>query len=196
MRCDFCEANAQYRDLQTGQYTCLPHSRLQAVAPSTGDREAPLTVRPAVSADRHRITELAIYFWGELEVECFGQEYDVRQLSAFVACDGDQVVGVASYAAEGDALNLVVLNVLPGYQRRRGGRRLIAAVEEAARAQGLARVIVATTNDDLLALYLYQRCGFRLIGIKIGHLAKHHGGEEPGFAGIPVRDEIRLEKQL
>ena len=30
----------------------------------------------------------------------------------------------------------------------------------------------------------------------VGHVVEHHGGEEPGFTGIPVRDEIQLEKQL
>ena len=88
------------------------------------------------------------------------------------------------------------LSVLPDYQGFGAGRALIAAVEEAARTQGLARVIVATSNDDLPALYLYQRCGFRLTGVAVEHLVEHHGGEEPGFAGIPVRDEIQLEKHL
>ncbi|MDY7041482.1 MAG: GNAT family N-acetyltransferase, partial [Chloroflexota bacterium] len=58
----------------------------------------------------------------------------------------------------------------------------------------LARLVVSTTNDDLLALYLYQRFGFRITGVLPGGLVEHHGKEEPGFAGIPVRDEIRLER--
>lgn len=199
MKCHFCAANAQYRDLHTGQYVCLTHSRLRVTAQHTSDGANPLTVRPAAPADRDRSAELAIYFWDEVEVECFGQEYDVRALPAFVACDdaaNSKVVGLASYAIEGDALNLVMLSVLPDYQGLGAGRALIAAVEEAARTQGLARVIVATSNDDLPALYLYQRCGFRLTSVAVEHLVEHHGGEEPGFAGIPVRDEIQLEKQL
>jgi len=58
----------------------------------------------------------------------------------------------------------------------------------------LARLVVSTTNDDLLALYLYQRFGFRVTEVLPGRLVEHHGGEESGFAGIPVRDEIRLER--
>ena len=61
---------------------------------------------------------------------------------------------------------------------------------------GLARVIVATTNDDLPALALYQRYGFRIHGIVPGSIAQHHGGELPGFSGIPIRDEIQLEYWL
>ena len=59
-------------------------------------------------------------------------------------------------------------------------------------ASGPGQVIVATTNDDLPALALYQRYGFRVTEVIPGGVAAHHGGEFPGFAGIPVRDEIRL----
>jgi ribosomal protein S18 acetylase RimI-like enzyme len=90
----------------------------------------------------------------------------------------------------------VMLNVLPRWQGRGAARELIAAVTDVARAEGAARVIVATTNDDLLALGLYQRLGFTITQVLVGKLLEHHGGTEPGFAGIPVRDEIRLELQL
>lgn len=199
MKCSFCDANAQYRDRHTGEYVCLAHSRLQVSAQRGREQAEPLTVRSALSTDRDRIAELAIYFWDETEVECFGHAYDVRELPAVVACKGDrrdEIVGLASYAVEGDAVNVVMLNVLPGYQGSGAGRTLIAAVEGAARAHGATRIVVATSNDDLPALYLYQRRGFHLTGMEVGRLAKHHGGEEPGFAGIPVRDEIQLEKRL
>ena len=196
MKCDFCDANAQYRDQYTGQYACLAHTRLQVTTFRGSGKLAPLSIRPAVQADRERIIELCLYFWGETEVECFENTYEICDLPAFVACDGDQVVGLASYAIEKEALNLVLLNVLPDCQGRGGGRALIVAVEEAAQANNLARIIVATSNDDLPALYLYQRHGYHLTGIKTGHLIEHHDREEAGLAGIPVRDELRLEKQL
>lgn len=59
-----------------------------------------------------------------------------------------------------------------------------------------SRLVVATSNDDVPALYLYQRLGFVLTGIKVGAILRHHGGEERGFAGIPVRDELQLERRL
>ena len=199
MKCSFCGATAQYRDPDTGEYICLTHSRLQVIAQRSADPAELLSVRAAVPTDRDRIAELALYFWDETEVECFGGEYDVCELPALVACKGDadgQIVGLASYAIEGDEAKLVMLNVLPGYQGSGAGRTLIAAVEGAARAHGATRIVVATSNDDLPALYLYQRHGFHLTGMEVGRLAKHHEGEEPGFAGIPVRDEIQLEKRL
>jgi ribosomal protein S18 acetylase RimI-like enzyme len=67
--------------------------------------------------------------------------------------------------------------------------------DEAARRR-LERITVVTSNDDLPALALYQRYGFRLTEVIPGRIAQDHGGEFSGFAGIPVRDEIRLEYRL
>ena len=120
----------------------------------------------------------------------------MHALPAYLACDVDEIVGLASYAREGDAVNLVMLNVLLRWQGRGVGRELVAAVNELARAEGAKRVIAATSNDDLLALGFYQRLGFTITEVLVGKLVEHHGKAEPGFSGIPVRDEIHLELQL
>jgi len=195
-RCTFCEANAIYHDRSSGRYLCLAHARLEVTGPRSRAPRAPLTLRPATPADRPDIARLAQYFWDEVEVECFDRIYRVDALQAYVACDGDEIVGVISTAHEGDAVNMVMLNVLPRWQGRGVGRELIAAVIEVARTEGAERIIVATTNDDLPALGLYQRLGFTITEVLVGKLLEHHGGVEAGFSGISVRDEIRLELRL
>ncbi len=194
--CAYCNANAIYRDRESGDYVCLAHARLEVIGPREQESTPSLTIRPAAPADRTRIAELATYFWDEVDVECFGQSYQVDTLPAFVACDGDEIVGVASYAREGNVVNLVMLNVLPQWQGQGAARGLIAAVTKAARAEGAKRIIVATTNDDLPALGLYQRLGFTITRVLAGKVLEYHGGIEPGFAGIPVRDEIQMELHL
>ena len=194
-KCTYCDTQALYHDRRSNGYLCLAHARLEVTGPRGTAPRPPLTIRPATPADRPRIAELAEMFWGEDEVECFDHSYQVDSLPAYVACDGEEIVGAASYALEEevDAVNLVMLNVLPRWQGRGAARELIAAVTDMARAEGTERVIVATTNDDLPALELYQRLGFTITEVLVGRLVEHHGGVEPGFAGIPVRDEIRLE---
>jgi ribosomal protein S18 acetylase RimI-like enzyme len=193
--CAFCGGKAYYRDRQTGQYVCLAHARLEVVSAGRRPPAPPLAIRPATAADAARIEELSLYFWDETEVDCFDRQYDVLVCPAFVACDGGEVVGVASYAreAEWEALVLVTLHILPGSQGRAGGWGLLDAVRDHAEQQGLGRILVATSNDDLPALALYQRYGFRILEVIPGRIAADHGGEFPGFAGIPVRDEVRLE---
>ena len=196
--CSSCSGRAQYRDRTTGDYLCLEHARLAVVAAERRESGSPLTIRPAAPADYPRIEALSLYFWDETIVDCFDRQYDVMACPAFLACDGNEVVGAAPFAVEGawGAIVLVMLNVLPGYQGRGGGRALLDALRQEATGRDLARLLVATTNDDLPALALYQRYGFRITEIVTGRVAEDHDAELVGFAGIPVRDEIRLECRL
>jgi GNAT superfamily N-acetyltransferase len=196
--CAFCEGKPQYRDRQTGQALCLEHARLGVVAARRRSSGPALAIRPATATDTGHIEELSLYFWDEVEVDCFDRQYDVLHCPAFVACDGDAVVGLASYTVETewDAVVLVVLNVLPGYQGRGAGSALIDSVCDEAARRGLKRVIVVTSNDDLLVLALYQRYGFYITEVIPGRIAHDHGGAFPGFAGIKVRDEIRLAYEV
>jgi ribosomal protein S18 acetylase RimI-like enzyme len=155
-----------------------------------------MPVRPAGSDDKGLIRDLAIQYWGETEVECFGRTYEITTLPAWLAMSDDQVAGALSYSVEPRRLVIVMLNVHPEFQGRSAGRSLLAVAEHEARSRGIESLVVATTNDDLPALYLYQRWGFVLNSVATGLVLAHHDHEETGFAGIPVRDEIRLEKTL
>ena len=146
--CTYCDANALYHDRDSGARLCPVHSRLEVSGPRGKAPRPPLTIRPATTADRPRIAELADYFWGEVEVESFGHSYRVDMLPAYVACDEDDIVGLVSYAREGDATNLVMLNVLPQWQGRGAARDLITTVVEITRAQGANRVIVSSTTSQ------------------------------------------------
>jgi ribosomal protein S18 acetylase RimI-like enzyme len=197
-RCALCDGSAQYMDSQTGQALCLEHSRLEVIACERTERpendRPALAVRPSTLDDHHTIRTLARYFWDDTEMDCFGSTYDMLKLPSLLLCDGGRVVGCLTYSedVEDDAITLVMVNVYPGYNGYGGGRALIRAAEAAARERGLGRLRVATSNDNLLALYFYQRLGFRIIGVKVN--AIH--GDIQGFAGIPVRDEIQLERLL
>lgn len=191
--CAYCDAPALYRDRDSGAYLCAAHSRLEVIGPRGEVPWPPLTFRPAVSADGSQIAQMSEYFWGETEVESFGRCYEVQHLPAYVACDGDEIVAVASFARETDAFNLVMLVVLPRWQGRGVAHWLMAEVIDTARTEGVRRLLVATSNDDLPALALYQRAGFVITDIAVGRLVEHHGGVERGFSGIPVRDEVRME---
>jgi ribosomal protein S18 acetylase RimI-like enzyme len=196
MRCAFCGEPAWYRCARTGAPICPHHARLEVVAAQDRGPTGALEVRAAQPKDRERMEEIALHFWGETEVECFERVYEVLELPALVAEVDGEVVGFLSYAAEGERLNLVMLNVLPKWQGHGVASSLLRAVVEQARRLGALRLVVATTNDDLPALGFYQRAGFTIEEVVPGRILEHHGGEEEGFAGIPVRDEVRLQLSL
>ena len=196
MKCHYDERVAQYRCARSGEYVCLSHARLDVVSVSTRARLPPLPVRAALPGDTETIKRLALTYWGETEVRCFDRDYDVLALPALLAASDGQVAGALSYSMEDDRLVIVMLNVHPEYQGRRTARSLLAIAEEEARGRGIPRLVVATSNDDLPALYVYQRWGFVITDILPGAVLDHHGHEVLGFASIPVRDEIRLERRL
>lgn len=198
MKCHYDDRIAYHRCARTGEYICMEHARLDIVSVATRAAQPPLQVRHALPADYDQIREMALMYWDETDAECFGRTYDLLQAPALVAECDEELVGVLSYWVEedDDRLNVVMLNVHPQFQGRRAARSLLDRLEEEACARGLSRLVVATSNDDLPALYVYQRCGFVVTGIVLGAVLAHHGCEEVGFACIPVRDEIRLERRL
>ena len=196
MKCHYDEQVAFYRCARTGEYVCLDHARLDVVSVSTRVRPPPLPVRSALPEDCGAIRDLATMYWQETVVDCFGRRYDLLQVPALLAVSEGEIAGALSYAVEDETLTVVMLNVHPEHQGRRTARSLLSGAEQEARQRGLTRLRVATTNDDLPALYVYQRWGFVITEVMPGLVLAHHGREEPGFAAIPARDEIRLEKRV
>jgi len=83
--------------------------------------------------------------------------------------------------------------------RRLGaGSVLLAAATEVARKAGARRLWLITTNDNLDALALYQRRGFRLVAVRAGAVDRARllkpSIPEVGEHGIPMHDELVLER--
>jgi DNA-3-methyladenine glycosylase I len=136
--------------------------------------------------------------WGSPVMVSPARTHQADRLPAFVAVVGDELVGLLTYAIEGDACEVVTLNSL-----REGigaGSALIHAATTAARAAGCRRLWLLTTNDNLHALGFYQRRGLRLVALRAGAVdaARQFKPEMPviGLNGIPLRDEIELELVL
>lgn len=155
------------------------------------------TVRVATAADRRDIEEICDRAWGETDIDSFGRTFDVLVSENLVAeTDGGEFAGLISLSLDRGELAIVLLSVYPGHQGSGVGSALVDAAAESARAKGVGSLKVATTNDDIPALDFYQRHGFAIYEIETGVMVDHHGGAIPGFAGIPVRDEIRLRRPV
>ena len=135
--------------------------------------------------------------WGE-SVVSGGREHRPAQLPALVAeADGERA-GLATYLIEDDDCELVTLDALTvggGI-----GGALVEAVADTARAAGCTRVHLVTTNDNLPALRLYQRHGFVLAAVRLDgvDVTRRRKPQIPatGHAGIPIRDELVLERRV
>ncbi len=81
------------------------------------------------------------------------------------------------------------------------GTALIEAVEQLAVQHRCTRLWVITTNDNVDALRFYRRRGFCLVCVHRGAVDHSRASLKPaiplaGNYGIPLRDELELEKQL
>jgi ribosomal protein S18 acetylase RimI-like enzyme len=134
--------------------------------------------------------------WGGTVI-CDGRELRPAELPALVAeADGERA-GLATYLVEGSDCELVTLNALT--VGGGAGGALVEAVADSARAAGATRLHVTTTNDNLPALRLYQRHGFVLVELRAGAVELSRARKEidaTGHAGIPIRDELELERAL
>lgn len=155
-----------------------------------------LTVRDATSADRHDIEEICDRAWGETDIDVYGRTFDVLSCENLIAEAGGRLAGLISLAVNRGGLAIVMYSVYPQYQGRGIGSALLEAAYRRAVEKSLPALKAAVSNDDLPLLYFYQRHGFTLAEIAKGLLADKLGYAGVGFAGIPIRDEIRLRRPV
>jgi N-acetylglutamate synthase-like GNAT family acetyltransferase len=181
-----------------GKFVDWEHARLQIACDCRNQLELPpVMVRPADDRDRPRIQELFLSDFGHLTIVAFGEVMHADQEPALVAEMKDDVAGALAYRRMGDALHIVALATDPMWQRSGVGGYLLAEAELLARREGFGRVVTATSNDNLPSLYFFQRHGFRLTAVAPEAFASQLGtARAQGFAGIPVRDEVRMEKAI
>ncbi|RMC37321.1 GNAT family N-acetyltransferase [Paracoccus alkanivorans] len=154
-----------------------------------------MIIRQARRQDADWIARLLTERWGGVTIAAHGEVFDVRSLPALVA---DPNQGLATYRVRGKEAELMLLDAV--YRGRGIGTRLIEALVEFLREQGIFSLWVMTTNDNLTALRFYQRRGFELRQVRAGAVSEARLLKptipEIGDHGIPIRDEIDLCRRL
>jgi GNAT superfamily N-acetyltransferase len=123
-----------------------------------------------------------------------GRLEDPLEHPALIAERDGALAGVLTYVVSGDACEILTLHVTE--QWGGVGTALVDAVERKAR-----RLWVLTTNDNVDALRFYQRRGFRLAELRPSAVDESRARLKPeipetGEYGIPIRDELILEKEV
>ena len=194
---DFRAKPAVLRCARCGKFVDWDEARVQIVCACRPRLDLPpVLVREANDEERASARELFHRDFGGTRIVAFGELMDIDAMPALVAIMTAEPSGALAYRALGDALHIVALATDPMWQRSGVGGYLVAEAELLARRLDLSRVVVATTNDNLPALYFYQRHGYTITELVAGSVVEHTRKQLAGFAGIPVRDEIRLEKRL
>jgi N-acetylglutamate synthase-like GNAT family acetyltransferase len=187
LRCSRCGKFVDWREARL-QVVCECRPRLEL---------PPVDVREATEQDRDNVTRLFRRDFGRTKIVAFGSVMSLEEGPALVAEMNGELAGALGYRLREDALQIVALATEAEWQRSGVGGHLVLQAEALARRLGLGKTVFCATNDNLPALYFYQRCGYVISEVVVGSLvAIVPPGAPSGFAGIPPRDEIRLEKRL
>ncbi len=167
---------------------------LAGVMPAGG----PVTVRDCEPADAPWVDALCVREWGAAEVVSRGVLHRPSVLPGLIAERNGQASGLLTLHVSGGACEIVTLNSL--VERNGVGTVLLEAAEARAREMGCHRMWLITTNDNTRALRFYQRRGWQVAAIHRDAVtaARRVKPEIPltGSDGIPLRDEIELERLL
>ena len=198
MNSSFDTKPAVLRCSRCGMFVDWAEARAQVVCECRPRIELPpVLVREAGDVDRAGALDLFRRDFGRSGIIAFGQLMDLDAAPTIVAEMNGEIGGALAYRLVDVGLHIVALATDPMWQRSGVGGHLIAEAELLARRLHIPRVIVTMTNDNLPALYFYQRRGYYVTEWIPNGVTRHaKTASLQGFGGIPIRDEVRLEKTL
>lgn len=159
-----------------------------------------VVIQELTPADEAAVERLLDAELGGRDQARLGEMHDVLALPGFCAWVGHRILGVVTYALDRDRAELAAIAVSHNQRFVGIGSALIEAVASTVVAQGGRELWLVTTNDNVDALRLYQRRGFRLAHLYPGAIDRAREAKPtipaPGRYGIPMRDELILIRQL
>lgn len=136
--------------------------------------------------------------WGGPVIVNRGVRHNLLELPALIAERGGERCGLLTYRMEPEGWQITTLNAVP--PQHGTGTQLIDAVARRAAQAGCRRLWLITTNDNIDALRFYQRRGFTFVAVHpraVDEARRLKPGIPPvGNYGIPIRDELELERRL
>jgi GNAT superfamily N-acetyltransferase len=148
-----------------------------------------------ISKDK-RVDKFFLEQWGTEFIVSGDEKLFGHDLDVFAVFDGEEIIGLLSYHLKNLKCEIVSLNSLR-HGEGIGSALLEKMIEKAKTIEGLKRLWLMTTNDNLEAQEFYNKRGFIITAIYEGAIQKSRdmGENIPliGKNGIPIRDEVEME---
>ena len=116
--------------------------------------------------------------------ECYVAELDQRMMGVYVLLP-----------TRPETTELVNVAVAEERHGQGIGKQLVMDAVKVAREQGYKTIEVGTGNSGVDQLALYQKCGFRIVGVDVDFFVRHYS-EEIYENGIQCREMVRLSQDL
>lgn len=157
-----------------------------------------LLYRKILSEDRNWITKFIAEHWGSEQVVVHKTKYYPSKLKGFLVENTKEIIGLITYKIENKNCEIVTLNSI---EENKGiGGHLVNLVIEEAKRKGCKKIWLITTNDNIKAIYFYQKLGFSLIKVypKAVEKSRKIKPEIPliNEKGIPISDELEFQLKI
>ncbi|MCA1320982.1 GNAT family N-acetyltransferase [Bacillus tianshenii] len=127
--------------------------------------------------------------------EAIVKEYLIRG-ECYVAELEERIIGVyLLLPTRPETVELVNVAVTVAHHGNGVGRHLVMDAVAAARSKGYKTIEIGTGNSSIGQLALYQKCGFRIVGVDQDFFIKHYP-DAIYENGIQCRDMVRLVQDL
>lgn len=166
-------------------------------------------IRPLERSDREWVAHFLDKRWGTTQIVSKGKAVYGHLLPGFMAewvkADGDESepsqaenIGLLTVHITGKECEITTLDSLT--EAAGVGTALVETLEMWALEAEMQRLWLVTTNDNLAALKFWQKRGYHLVAVHRNAIAQARRIKPQipitGQDGIPIRDEIELEKRL
>lgn len=125
----------------------------------------------------------------EIEKECFQEEAFTKQQIAYLMAASNstclicqvkgEIVGfiISNMSVKNESVNghILTINVLPEHRRKGVGLRLIREIEDIFKHKGVKMCHLEVREDNIAALNLYAKAGYRKAGILRHYYGNVHG---------------------
>ncbi len=147
---------------------------------------------------RNLVNHFFIDNWYSTDMSLRGKIIDGTKLDGFLLQEDNTIIGLVTYTFFDDICEIVSLD-----SKRENigiGSALLKQIEKVALDNNCKKMRLITTNDNMRALQFYQKRGYCLTKLYPNAMNEVRKVKpnvpEFGDNGIPLRDEIELEKKL
>lgn len=151
-------------------------------------------------SNRERANEILKEEWESTDIIIRGKVIDGTKLNGFIAKkENEEIIGLITYLIwENNECEIVSLN--SNISKKGIGTKLIEKVKQVAKENGCKVVKLVTTNDNVNAIYFYQKRGFSISNIYIDAIKETRKlkPQIPKYAenGIEIKDEIEMRMKV
>jgi ribosomal protein S18 acetylase RimI-like enzyme len=120
----------------------------------------------------------------------------LRRGTCYIASLEDEMIGIfVLLRTRPKTMEIVNIAVREDYQGRGIGKKLVLSAIDKAKEEHVKTIEIGTGNSGMMQLALYQKCGFRIVGVDQDFFVRHYD-EEIFENGIHCRDMIRLRLDI